>query len=239
MNRRVGILSTIRAPLLPLQLRALYDRGIDDLAVVLDSRGLSDADVARFRERTRGAFDDAGITLDDFADRGLPFHFVRSHNHADCAALLARLDCALLVNAGTPRKLGRAILDAPRQGVLNVHPGILPKYRGATCVEWALYHDDPVGNTAHFMTEEYDAGPILATEAYRFARGADYVDVRVRIYRESIRLMADTLAELLDHGTCIADCTPQPDGAAFTPIPDTLFREALDRLKSGNYSHVD
>ena len=37
------------------------------------------------------------------------------------------------------------IIDSLKYGILNVHPGILPKYKGRTCVEWSIFNDDKVG----------------------------------------------------------------------------------------------
>jgi len=238
-SERVGVLSTITAPLLPLLLKELYEKGVDDLVVLFDSRALGAKDLGIFQQRTRGAFDDLGVTLYDFAGRGLPFHFVRSHNGEDGIALARALDCALLINGGTPRKLGSEILGVPRQGVLNVHPGVLPKYRGASCVEWALYYDEEVGNTAHFMTEGYDEGPIVKVESYRFPRASDYVDIRVRVYREAQRLMAETVRDVLDRGLAPADLPPQPEGSLFRPIPDDKLQEAIRRIDDKSYRFLD
>jgi hypothetical protein len=238
-TKRVGVLSNVTAPLLPLLLRELYARGLSDLVVIFDSRALGAKDLGRFQQRTRGAFDDLGVSLYDFADRELPFYFVQNHNGPDGLALARSLDCALLINGGTPRKLGTELLHTPRQGVLNVHPGVLPKYRGATCVEWAIYNDEAVGNTAHFMTEGYDEGPILKVESYRFPRASDYVDIRVRVYREAQRLMAEAVLDVLTRGLTPADLPAQPEGSCFRPIPDDKLEEAIRRVEEKRYSFLD
>jgi methionyl-tRNA formyltransferase len=238
-GRRVGVLSNLTAPLLPLLLQELYAKGLSDLVVIFDSRALGAKDLGIFQQRTRDAFDDPGVTLHDFADRALPFYFVRNHNGPDGLALVRKLDCALLINGGTPRKLGPEMLAAARQGVINVHPGVLPKYRGASCVEWAIYNDEAVGNTAHFMTEGYDEGPIIKVESYRFPASSDYVDIRVRVYREAQRLMAETVADVLDRGLTAADCPAQPEGSTFRPIPDDKLQEAIRRIEEKRYSFLD
>ncbi len=57
----------------------------------------------------------------------------------------------------------RDVLELPRLGVLNVHPSVLPKYRGPSPVLWAIRNGDPsIGVTVHRMDERIDAGPILA-----------------------------------------------------------------------------
>ncbi len=58
--------------------------------------------------------------------------------------------------------LKRELLDIPSLGVINVHPSLLPKYRGAAPIQWAIMNDDPVtGVTIMRMNERMDAGPIL------------------------------------------------------------------------------
>lgn len=83
----------------------------------------------------------------------------------------------LLLNVDSPRKLSKMFLQIVGYDVLNVHAGVLPKYRGASCVEWAIFTNGPIGNTANFMVEDYDAGPIIAVEDYCFQIGSSYLDI--------------------------------------------------------------
>ncbi len=55
----------------------------------------------------------------------------------------------------------RSLLDLPRRGVLNIHPGLLPEYRGIDPVLWALADGGELGATVHLMSEGIDEGPIL------------------------------------------------------------------------------
>jgi methionyl-tRNA formyltransferase len=60
-------------------------------------------------------------------------------------------------------KLPAEVLDIPRLGVLNVHPSMLPKYRGPSPTLWAVRNGDThFGVTVHRMNESIDAGPILS-----------------------------------------------------------------------------
>lgn len=55
----------------------------------------------------------------------------------------------------------RPLLDLPLRGVINVHPGLLPEYRGVDPVLWALADGGELGATVHLMSEGIDEGPIL------------------------------------------------------------------------------
>ena len=57
--------------------------------------------------------------------------------------------------------ISQSILDTFSQGVLNVHMGILPKYKGMDVVQAPILEGDSVGLTGHVMAAELDAGPIV------------------------------------------------------------------------------
>jgi len=70
-------------------------------------------------------------------------------------------DVALVVAYG--RILPRAVLDAPRLGCVNVHASLLPKYRGAAPITWAVVHGErTTGVTLMKLDEGMDTGPTFA-----------------------------------------------------------------------------
>lgn len=229
-DRSVGVLSMAGHPLLPYLLDQLA--GLDDIQiiVVLDATPFKARDQDLFATRTRGAFPER--SLDEHAT--LRVLEVANHNDPAVPALLADAGVSLLANGGTPRRLGAAILDAAP--VVNAHPGLLPKYRGASCCEWAIHNDDSVGVSAHFMDEEYDSGPIILSEALAIQPGWTYVDVRVALYRLSQRTLRDAIQRVVDHGLLPADLKPQPDGfPVFSPIPADLFDDVVRKVDEGRY----
>ncbi len=116
-------------------------------------------------------------------DRGDAFAFVRARRagvpteHVDPAGFASREDfdrelaervaahgVELVVGAGYMRVLSPAFLER-FPAVLNVHPSLLPRFRGVRAVERALEAGvEETGVTVHFMVEEVDAGPIVAQE---------------------------------------------------------------------------
>ena len=80
---------------------------------------------------------------------------------ADCVAALTDLDVDLAV-VFTFRRVPERVASIPRYGCVNVHPSLLPIYRGANGYR-TLYSGAPrIGATLHYLTPEFDAGPILA-----------------------------------------------------------------------------
>ncbi|HEX5339030.1 MAG TPA: formyltransferase [Gallionella sp.] len=62
--------------------------------------------------------------------------------------------------------LKRELLEIPKQGALNMHGSLLPKYRGRVPVNWAIIRGETeTGSTLHYMTEKPDNGDIVAQQA--------------------------------------------------------------------------
>jgi methionyl-tRNA formyltransferase len=80
---------------------------------------------------------------------------------AACQAALAALEVDLGI-VFTFRRVPDSVATLPRHGTVNLHPTLLPAYRGANGYR-ALYAGEPrLGATLHYLTSEFDAGPILA-----------------------------------------------------------------------------
>ena len=159
-HRTVGLLSTEDNPLLPYVIDEVEKLNAIEVVLVLDAKVFSRKNQEIFAQRTGGAFPPRDIA--PYLGR-LRYVTADNHNGPDCVRFVQSSRIDLLVNAGTPRLVKQELLSAPSIGVLNVHPGILPKYRGSCCCEWALYNGDPVGLTAHFMDAGLDSGPIIFT----------------------------------------------------------------------------
>jgi len=81
---------------------------------------------------------------------------------ADVISRLRRVRPEVLVVVAFGQLLPRTILDIPTKGCLNVHASLLPKYRGAAPIPWALIRGETVtGVTIMEIVEALDAGPIL------------------------------------------------------------------------------
>lgn len=89
-------------------------------------------------------------------------HTLREDDVATFPLLNTEWDMFIVASYG--KILPKAILDLPKHGVLNVHPSLLPKLRGASPVRTAILADqkDAVGVSIIVLDEEMDHGPILA-----------------------------------------------------------------------------
>ena len=81
----------------------------------------------------------------------------------DFLAELRAANCELFIVAAYGKILPKEILDMPRYGVLNVHPSLLPRFRGSSPIESAILSDETsTGVTIMQLDEETDHGPVLA-----------------------------------------------------------------------------
>jgi len=231
---RVGILSSLHCPFLGYAIEALHDLGIDATAVLLDSKDYG-AEARRIHEeRTGGRM--PRRDLDSFEDQRIPFYFVAHHASTATAGLVQQLEIDILINANTPRILKRDILAAPKVGVVSCHPGLLPQFRGCTCVEWAIYLNEQVGNTAFFMNEGIDEGPVILKEALTFSKSDAYEDVRTHVYKSGLRLMAQAVERVAREGLAPDGLEQQTDGRYFNVIEDDKLREVIQKLEKGAYA---
>ncbi len=89
-----------------------------------------------------------------------------SVNTPEGVAMLRSLSPDLLVVAAYGQILSAEVLGVPKHGGINVHASLLPKYRGAAPIAWAIYHGEKrVGVTIIRMSTGLDAGDMLAQEA--------------------------------------------------------------------------
>jgi len=78
---------------------------------------------------------------------------------------LRALNPDIILVAAYGKLLPKAILDMPKFGCINVHASLLPKYRGASPIQWAVLNgDEKSGVTIMHMAETMDTGDIIMTE---------------------------------------------------------------------------
>jgi methionyl-tRNA formyltransferase len=122
----------------------------------------------------------------------------------------------LAVVAAYGRILPRELLDLPVHGCINVHASLLPRHRGAAPVHWAILSgDSETGVTIMRMTEELDAGDMLATRALPIRPEHTAGTLTAELAELGAAALVDTV-DRLKAGKATA--TPQPaEGVTFAP----------------------
>ena len=96
-------------------------------------------------------------------DKGIPVWQPEKLRDGQALAVIQALKPQLIVVAAYGRILPREILDYPELGCINVHSSLLPRYRGAAPIHWAILNGDSVsGVTIMHMAEALDAGDIIS-----------------------------------------------------------------------------
>jgi methionyl-tRNA formyltransferase len=99
-------------------------------------------------------------------EHAVPVFQPDSINTPEGVAMLRSVSPDLLVVAAYGQILSAEVLGIPPQGGINVHASLLPKYRGAAPIAWAIYHGETrTGVTIIRMSTGLDAGDMLAQEA--------------------------------------------------------------------------
>lgn len=104
----------------------------------------------------------------------------------------------LVVLAGFMRILSADFIRAVKGKILNIHPSLLPSFKGAHAVKDALEFGSKVtGVTVHLVTEELDGGPILQQKAVEIKSGDTHSSLLNRIHRVEHELYAKAIREYL------------------------------------------
>ena len=126
--------------------------------------------------------------------------------------LIKSLDPDILVVVAYGRILPDDMLEVPKYGAINVHASLLPKYRGAAPIQWAVLNGDKItGVTTMYLASEMDTGDIIytsETEIGEFETSGELFD---RLMIMGAELLARTLRDI-EAGT--APRTPQDHSKA-------------------------
>lgn len=127
-------------------------------------------------------------------------------------ALLRELNPELTVVAAFGQILPEDILNVPQCGSINVHASVLPKYRGAAPINWAILNgESETGITIMHMAKKLDAGDIISVCKTPIAPDEDAVSLFARLAELGAELLSDTIPAIAA-GT--ASRTPQDDTAS-------------------------
>jgi methionyl-tRNA formyltransferase len=130
-------------------------------------------------------------------ERGTPVLDPADINTADAREALARLSPDLFIVADYGQILSEETLAVARFGGINLHGSLLPKYRGAAPINWAIYHGDAeTGVTVIHMTPRVDAGPTLAQAHVQIGAEEDAVELEHRLAELGAPLVARSIGEL-------------------------------------------
>jgi methionyl-tRNA formyltransferase len=124
-------------------------------------------------------------------------HDVPHINHPKVVKLARELKPDLICVFGTSLIRGE-LLKQGRLGIINLHGGLSPEYRGADCTFWALYNGEPekVGCTLHYIDAGIDTGRLIAHISPEVRTGDSELELFWRAVRDSAVVYAEAIARL-------------------------------------------
>lgn len=142
-------------------------------------------------------------------------------NNTEFGARLEAIAPDAIVVVAYGRIIPPWMLALPRFGCINLHASLLPKYRGAAPIQWAVAMGETVtGNTTMLLEEGLDTGPILLQREVPIRPEQTAVDLFDVLARDGAPLVVETMAGL-ENGTIV----PNPQDHASATLAPLLTRE--------------
>ncbi len=192
----------------------------------------------------RVKYSDFTLFFKDIFAPSADFSFIKSHKIHDIKAPsvnskefikeIKKLSPDIILVGSWSEKFKAEILNLPKFGIVNCHPSLLPKHRGANPYFWAIYSgDDKTGVTFHLMDENYDTGKILMQAAFKIEpemTGGDLRDKAANI----ARLMASELLDDIQNNKIIPVAQEEKDATydkyPYQGIDFIDFKESAKRV---------
>jgi methionyl-tRNA formyltransferase len=142
-------------------------------------------------------------------------------NNVEFRAQLESIAPEAIVVVAYGRIIPPWMLGLPHRGCINLHASLLPKYRGAAPIQWAIAMGEEItGNTTMLLEEGLDTGPILMQQALIIRPDQTAIDLFAEMAIGGAPLVVQTLAGLAD-GTV----TPEPQDHSRATLAPLLERE--------------
>lgn len=152
---------------------------------------------------------------------------------------LLTLNSELFVVASYGKIIPKSILDIPKCGALNVHPSLLPIYRGPSPVPTTILNGDKeTGVTIIKMDEQMDHGPIITTKEITLSGQEDFAELINKLFRAGAELLVDIIPDFIagklplkeqDHDKAVY-CKLMKKEDGFFDINNPPSPEKLDRM---------
>lgn len=130
-------------------------------------------------------------------------------NTPEAIKFLKDLSPDLFIVVAYGQILSQEILDIPKIFSLNIHGSLLPKYRGAAPINWAIINGEEItGFTIIKMTKEMDAGPVILKKEINIAEGDDALTLEDKLSYLGAQLLLDAIKSIENNNY---NLTPQDE----------------------------
>ena len=209
--------------------------------IITEDSAIADEEREKFLKRIEGnrIAERIEIQLEKLSQKGIDVEHVEVpiHNSEEVMPHIRELDLDIIVFGGT-RIIRGEILDYPKYGVVNSHPGLLPECRGSASPAWSVYHDIPIGSSTHFCDNGVDTGQLLLRREVPVKRGMKYEDLCYETLVLAGILMKEALMSY-EQGRWDEMKRPQGDSShpTFRDAPEEVLQVVYQKLEEETYAH--
>ena len=209
--------------------------------IITEDSAIADEEREKFLKRIEGnrIAERIEIQLEKLSQKGIDVEHVEVpiHNSEEVMPHIRELDLDIIVFGGT-RIIRGEILDYPKHGVVNSHPGLLPECRGSASPAWSVYHDIPIGSSTHFCDNGVDTGQLLLRREVPVKRGMKYEDLCYETLVLAGILMKEALMSY-EQGRWDEMKRPQGDSShpTFRNAPEEILQVVYQKLEEETYAH--
>jgi methionyl-tRNA formyltransferase len=153
--------------------------------------------------------------------RGLPVHQPERIRQPEVREQLRGMEPDAMVVVGYGQIIPQSIIDIPKHGIVNVHASLLPKYRGAAPVQWAIANGEhSTGVTTMLIDAGLDTGGMLLKWETTIGPEENALDLGVRLADSGATLLVETMARI-EAGTL----QPEPQDNRHASLAPILKKE--------------
>jgi methionyl-tRNA formyltransferase len=127
-----------------------------------------------------------------------PFQELNDINSAAGIQLIEQIKSDLIISIRYGVILKEPIISLPKHGVINLHSGLLPEYRGVMATFWAMLNQEKIiGTTLHYIDDsKIDTGRKIQTTQLNVDTKKSYLWHVLRLYENGVKLIADTVNKI-------------------------------------------
>jgi len=149
------------------------------------------------RRRNRGMKTSFSPVKEAALARGTPVFQPESLKNGVADGILRNLEFDLIAVVAYGQLVPATVLRMPRLGCINLHGSLLPKYRGAAPIQWAILNGETeTGVTSMLMAEEIDTGDILLTSRVAIGEDETAGELSVRLSVLGARIFSETIGAI-------------------------------------------
>lgn len=217
-------------------LRQILSEGFIPSIIIEEDSEIANEEREKFLKRIEGN-PIAPSIQEQVKGLGIKIKSVAIHNSQQVMPLIKESELDLIVFGGT-RIIRGEILDLPKDGVINSHPGLLPECRGSASPAWSVYHDIPIGSSTHFCDNGIDTGQLLLRREVLVKRGMTYEDLCFETLVLAGILMKEALMAY-DEGRWSELRRPQgeSENPTFRNASEEILKIVKQKLSDETYGH--